>query len=68
MFSYFVVCTGLSNGDVGVAGGTVVHEIRPGAGFETSDFVKEELERFVKNSPAQEISFRAEPRFLVKVG
>ena len=35
---------GLSNdGVVGVARGTVFEEIRPGAGFRTSDFVKETL-------------------------
>ena len=33
--------TGLSIDDVGVSRGTVFHEVRPGAGFETGDFVKE---------------------------
>ena len=40
---YILVCKGLSNDDVGMAIGTVVQEIRPGAGFETGDFVKERL-------------------------
>ena len=31
------------NGNVGVARSTVFEEIRPGAGFKTSDFVKELL-------------------------
>ena len=33
----FLVCKGRSNDDVGVASGTVIQEIRPGAGFETGD-------------------------------
>ena len=41
MFRYFLVCKGLSNDDVGRARGTVFQEIRPGAGFETCDFVTE---------------------------
>ena len=36
---------GLSNADVGAASGTVLQEIRPGAGFKTGDFVKEELDQ-----------------------
>ena len=40
----FFVCTGLSNDDVGKAArGIVVQEIRPGAGFKSSDLVKEKL-------------------------
>ena len=35
----FFLCKGPSNDDVGVAGGTVLQEIRSGAGFKTSDFV-----------------------------
>ena len=34
---------GLSNDDVGLAGGTVFEGIRPGAGFKTGDFAKEKL-------------------------
>ena len=34
---------GLSNDDVSVARGTVFEEIRPGAAFETGDFVEEKL-------------------------
>ena len=41
--TYFLVCKGLSIDDVGVSRDTVFQEIRPGAGFETSDFVKEML-------------------------
>ena len=36
-------CKRLSNDDVGVARGTMFHEIRPGAGFETGDFVRKKL-------------------------
>ena len=38
---YLLVCKGLSIGDVGVSRVTETQEIRPGAGFETGDFVKE---------------------------
>ena len=41
--TYFLVCKGLSIDDVGVSRDTVFQEIRPGAGFETSDFVKKTL-------------------------
>ena len=42
----FLVCKGLllillSNDDVGAERDTVFQEIRPGAGFKTGDFVKE---------------------------
>ena len=37
------MCKGLSIDDVGVSRDTVFQEIRPGAGFETDDTVKEEL-------------------------
>ena len=45
IFMYFVVCKGraLSNDDVVVARGAVFQEVRPGAGFKTGDFVKEQL-------------------------
>ena len=43
IFIYFLVGKGLSNDDVGEARGTVFQKIRPGAGFETGDFVKEKL-------------------------
>ena len=43
VFKCVPVCKGLSNDDVGVATGTVLQEIRPGAGFKTDDFVKENL-------------------------
>ena len=36
----FFVCKGLSNDDVGVAGGTASREIRPGTGLKTDDFVQ----------------------------
>ena len=39
----FLVCKGLSIDGVGVSRGAVFQEIRPGAGFETGDFVKEKL-------------------------
>ena len=39
----FLGCKGLSIDDVGLSRDTVVQEIRPGAGFETSDFVREKL-------------------------
>ena len=42
-FSCFFFCKGLSNGNVGVARGTVFRKIRPGASFKTGDFVKEKL-------------------------
>ena len=41
--TYFLVCKGLSIDDVGVSRDIVFQEIRPGAGFETSDFVQEKL-------------------------
>ena len=37
------MCKGLTIDDVGVPRGTVLQEIRPGAGFEPYDFVKEKL-------------------------
>ena len=40
---YLLVCKGQSNDDVGVASGTLFQELRPDAGFEAGDFVKEEL-------------------------
>ena len=40
---YFLVRKGLSIDDVGVSRDTVFQEIRPGAGFEAGDFVKEKL-------------------------
>ena len=40
---YFVVFKGLSDDDVWVSRDTVFQEIRPGAGFKTGDFVKENL-------------------------
>ena len=43
VFIYNVACEGLSNDDIVVAGGTVVQETRPGAGFKTGIFVKEKL-------------------------
>ena len=39
----FLVCKGLSIDDVGVSRDTILKEIRPGAGFETGDFVKEKF-------------------------
>ena len=43
IFVYFLVCYRLSNDDVEGARGTVFQAMRPGAGFETADFVKELL-------------------------
>ena len=40
---HFLVCKGLSIHDVGVSRDTVFQKIRPGAGFETGDFVKEKF-------------------------
>ena len=40
---YFLECKGLSIDDVGVSRDTVFQEIRPGADFETGDFVQERL-------------------------
>ena len=40
---YVFVCSGRSNDGVGVARGTAFQEIRPGAGFKTSNFVKQTL-------------------------
>ena len=41
---YFLVCEGLSNGDVGAARGTdFSEETAGGAGFKTGDFVQEKL-------------------------
>ena len=39
----FAKKTIISNDDVRVARGTVCEEVRPGAGFETGNFVKEGL-------------------------
>ena len=36
---HFLACRGLSIDDVGVSRHNVFHEIRPGAGFETRNFV-----------------------------
>ena len=43
IFTCFLLSKGLLNDDVGVARGTVFQEIRPGAGFKTSDSVQEKL-------------------------
>ena len=51
MFTYFLVCEGLSTDDVGVARGTVFREIRPWAGFKTDDFVKEKLGGYRRTTP-----------------
>ena len=37
------MCKGLSIDDVGVSRDIVFQEVRPGAGFETGDFVQEEM-------------------------
>ena len=37
------MCKGLTTDDVEVSRDTVIQEIRPGAGFETGDFVEEKL-------------------------
>ena len=42
---YLLVCKGLAIDDVGVSGDTVFQDIRPGAGFETGDFVQAKLGR-----------------------
>ena len=41
MSTYFLVCSGLSNDDVGEAEGTVLQEMQPGCAFKTGDFVQE---------------------------
>ena len=46
-------CKGLSNDDVGGARGTVLKEIRPGAGFKTGDFVKEVLGGLPQNDSGE---------------
>ena len=43
ILKHFHACKGLSNDDVGATRDTVFREIRPGAGFETGDFVQEKL-------------------------
>ena len=43
MSIYFLACEGLTIGDVGVSRDTAFQEVRPGAGFETGDFVAETL-------------------------
>ena len=40
---YFLGCKGRSIDDVGVSRDTAFQEIRPGAGFETGDFVKKKF-------------------------
>ena len=45
VFTYFLVCIeGLSNDGVGVTGGTVLQQVRPGTGFKNGDFAEENLE------------------------
>ena len=41
--TYFIVCKGLSVDDVGVSRDTVFQGVQSGAGFETRDFVKENV-------------------------
>ena len=41
ILKHFHAFKGLSNDDVGSARDTVFQETRPGAGFETADFVEE---------------------------
>ena len=41
--TYFLVCKGLSNDNVGVGKDTVSQEIRPGAGCKNGDLVEEKL-------------------------
>ena len=43
IFTCFLVCKGRSNDYVERARGTVFQEIRPGAGFQTGDFVQRRL-------------------------
>ena len=38
LWKHFLVCSRLSNDDVGVGRGTVFQEIRPGVGFKTGKF------------------------------
>ena len=45
------LCKGLSIDDVGVSRDTMFHEIPPGAGFETGDFVKDKLGGLPWNDP-----------------
>ena len=41
VFTFFLVCKGLSVVDVGVSRHTMFQETRPRAGFESVDFVEE---------------------------
>ena len=41
---FFLVCSRLSNDYIGMARGTVLREINPGAGFKPGDFVKKKSE------------------------
>ena len=54
-FSYFFLLAkeGLSNHDIKVARGTVFEEIRPGVGFKTGNFVKEELRRLPSQNDSE---------------
>ena len=44
IFIHFLVCKGLSDDDIRVARATVFQAIRPGAGVETGDVVREKVE------------------------
>ena len=60
---YFLVCKVLSNDGVWVARGNVFQEVRPEAGFETGDFVKEKgvggatVERLVNENESASLAF-----------
>lgn len=40
MYAYFLDCKGQSNDDVGVARGTMLHKLRPGAGLKPAIWLK----------------------------
>ena len=42
-FTYSLACKRSSKNEVGVARGIVFQKIRPGAGFDTGDFIQERL-------------------------
>ena len=48
---YVLVCKGLWKDGAWVAWGTVFQEMRPGAGFKTGDFVKENIYMYMGGLP-----------------
>ena len=60
----FAKLKGVLNDDVGVARATVLPETRPGAGFETGDFVKENVGVLTWNGFNQETKITYFPTIL----